>query len=124
MTRHSLRHFFASLLIRPGESVEPVQARLRHAAETLETYSHLWADSDDRTRAAVDSFSGHSPPPDGRSGAAPLEMAEAYLFKAVAIREAACRLRRSARRVGTLRLEDPELLPGDRRRSVVDEKDR
>jgi hypothetical protein len=41
-------------------------------------------------------------------------MAEAYLFKAVAIREAACRLRRSARRVGTLRLEDPELLPGDR----------
>lgn len=25
------------------------------AAETLDTYSHLWPDSDDRTRAAVDS---------------------------------------------------------------------
>jgi hypothetical protein len=25
------------------------------AAETLDTYSHLWPDSDDRTTAAVDS---------------------------------------------------------------------
>ena len=34
-----------------------VQARLGHAsaAETLDTYSHLWPDSDDRTRAPVDS---------------------------------------------------------------------
>jgi integrase len=34
-----------------------VQARLGHAsaAETLDTYSHLWPDSEDRTRAAVDS---------------------------------------------------------------------
>jgi hypothetical protein len=33
-----------------------VQARLGHASagETLDTYSHLWPDSDDRTRAAVD----------------------------------------------------------------------
>ncbi len=33
-----------------------VQARLGHAsaAETLDTYSHLWPDSDDRTREAVD----------------------------------------------------------------------
>jgi integrase len=37
--------------------VKTVQARLGHAsaAETLDTYSHLWPDSDDRTRAAVDS---------------------------------------------------------------------
>ena len=37
-------------------SVRAVQARLGHAsaAETLDTYSHLWPDSDDRTRAAVD----------------------------------------------------------------------
>lgn len=51
---HDLRHFYASLLIRHGEKV--VQARLGHAsaAETLDTYSHLWPDSDDRTRAAVD----------------------------------------------------------------------
>lgn len=56
-TFHDLRHFYASLLIRHGESVKTVQARLGHAsaAETLDTYSHLWPDSDDRTRAAVDS---------------------------------------------------------------------
>jgi integrase len=53
---HDLRHFYASLLIRHGESVKTVQARLGHAnaAETLDTYSHLWPDSDDRTREAVD----------------------------------------------------------------------
>jgi len=53
---HDLRHYYASLLIRHGESVKTVQARLGHAnaAETLDTYSHLWPDSDDRTREAVD----------------------------------------------------------------------
>ncbi len=53
---HALRHFYASLLIRHGESVKVVQTRLGHAsaAETLDTYSHLWPDSEDRTRAAVD----------------------------------------------------------------------
>jgi hypothetical protein len=37
-----------------------VQARLGHAspAETLDTYSHLWPDSDDRTREAVDHILG------------------------------------------------------------------
>lgn len=54
---HALRHYYASLLIRFGESVKTVQERLGHAsaAETLDTYSHLWPDSDDRTREAVDS---------------------------------------------------------------------
>ncbi len=53
---HDLRHYYASLLIRHGESVKTVQARLGHAnaVETLDTYSHLWPDSDDRTREAVD----------------------------------------------------------------------
>lgn len=53
---HALRHYYASLLIRHGESVKTVQARLGHAsaAETLDTYSHLWPDSEDRTRDAVD----------------------------------------------------------------------
>jgi hypothetical protein len=53
--RHS--HYYASLLIRHGESVKVVQARLGHASasETLDTYSHLWPDSEDRTRSAVDS---------------------------------------------------------------------
>jgi integrase len=57
---HELRHYFASLLIRHGESVKTVQARLGHAtaAETLDTYSHLWPDSDDRTREAVDAVLG------------------------------------------------------------------
>jgi integrase len=55
-----LRHFYASLLIRHGESVKVVQSRLGHAtaAETLDTYSHLWPDSDDTTRTAVDSVLG------------------------------------------------------------------
>ena len=41
---HALRHYYASLLIRHGESIKTVQARLGHAsaAETLDTYSHLW----------------------------------------------------------------------------------
>ena len=61
---HLLRHYYASLLIRYGESVKTVQARLGHAtaAETLDTYSHLWPDSDDRTREAVDSQLGARPP--------------------------------------------------------------
>lgn len=57
---HALRHYYASLLIRHGESVKTVQARLGHASavETLDTYSHLWPDSDDRTRDAIDSVLG------------------------------------------------------------------
>jgi integrase len=53
---HGLRHYYASLLIHHGESVKVVQARLGHAnaGETLDTYSHLWPDSEDRTREAVD----------------------------------------------------------------------
>ncbi|RFU22134.1 tyrosine-type recombinase/integrase, partial [Geodermatophilus marinus] len=59
---HDLRHFYASLLIRHGVSVTTVQARPGHAsaAETLDSYSHLWPDSDDRTRAAVDSVLGRA----------------------------------------------------------------
>jgi hypothetical protein len=36
------------------------QARIGHASasETLETYSHLWPDSNDLTRAAVDAILG------------------------------------------------------------------
>ncbi len=52
-----------------------VQARLGHASatETLDTYSHLWPDSDDRTKAAVDavlSFPHRSPGPRHRASAA------------------------------------------------------
>jgi integrase len=53
---HDGRHYFASLLIASGADVKVVQARLRHASAktTLDTYAHLWPDSDDSTRAAVD----------------------------------------------------------------------
>jgi integrase len=55
-TFHDLRHFYASLLIAKGCSVKAVQKRLGHqsAMETLDTYGHLWPDSDDETRDAVD----------------------------------------------------------------------
>lgn len=63
-TFHATRHFYASLLIRHGESVKTVQNRLGHASavETLDTYGHLWPDSEDRTRSAVDTvFNEHGP---------------------------------------------------------------
>lgn len=50
-----LRHYLASLLIAAGPDVKVVQTRLRHssATTTLNTYTHLWPDSDDTTRAAI-----------------------------------------------------------------------
>lgn len=47
---------YASLLIKHGESVKTVSERLGHtnAAMTLNIYTHLWPDSEERTRAAVD----------------------------------------------------------------------
>jgi integrase len=54
---HDLRHYLASLLIANGADVKTVQARLRHgsATTTLNTYSHLWPDKDESTKAIVDS---------------------------------------------------------------------
>jgi integrase len=53
---HQLRHFYASALIRAGESVKTVQAALGHASavETLQIYVGLWPDNQQRTRAAID----------------------------------------------------------------------
>jgi integrase len=53
---HALRHFYASALIRHGENVKTVQRRMGHSSSTttLDTYTHLWPDSDDRTREAVE----------------------------------------------------------------------
>lgn len=52
---HDLRHYYASMLIASGADVKVVQQRLRHskATTTLLTYSHLWPDADQTTRAAV-----------------------------------------------------------------------
>jgi integrase len=59
VTFHDLRHSSASP-IQHGESVKVVQRRLgyKSAVETLDTYSHLWPDSEDRTREAVDQVLG------------------------------------------------------------------
>ena len=53
-TLHDLRHFYASGLIAAGCDVVTVQKALGHSTPsiTLNTYSHLWPDAADRTRAA------------------------------------------------------------------------
>jgi integrase len=53
---HDLRHHCASMLIAAGCSVTAVQHFLGHknASETLDTYSHLWPNDEDRIRAAID----------------------------------------------------------------------
>lgn len=52
---HDLRHFFASGLIAAGCDVVTVQRAMGHASATttLNTYSHLWPDAEDKTRAAA-----------------------------------------------------------------------
>ncbi|MGB3303737.1 MAG: tyrosine-type recombinase/integrase [Gordonia sp. (in: high G+C Gram-positive bacteria)] len=52
---HDFRHYLASLLIASGADVKTVQSRLRHtsAKTTLDTYTHLWPDSDESTRSAI-----------------------------------------------------------------------
>jgi integrase len=54
---HIVRHMYASVLIRAGESVKVVQEPLGHssAVTTLNTYAHLFPDSADRTRKALES---------------------------------------------------------------------
>ena len=54
-TPHDLRHTFASTLLHAGCSVKELQERLGHASAkvTLDTYSHLMPESDDRTREAI-----------------------------------------------------------------------
>jgi integrase len=52
---HDLRHFYASGLIHEACDVVTVQRALGHgsASITLNTYSHLWPNADDRTRKAA-----------------------------------------------------------------------
>ena len=53
---HALRHFFASALIAANLNPKVIQSRLGHAtiAETMDTYGHLFPDSEDLGRGAVD----------------------------------------------------------------------
>ncbi|MCX4095348.1 tyrosine-type recombinase/integrase [Nocardia sp. alder85J] len=52
---HDLRHFYASALIAAGSNIKVVQARLRHesATTTLDTYGHMWPDTDESSKAAI-----------------------------------------------------------------------
>lgn len=63
-TLHDLRHYYASLLIKHRESVKTVQKRLGHSKPsiTLDTYTHLWLDDEDTTRAAIEAVLGDVPP--------------------------------------------------------------
>jgi integrase len=55
-TPHSLRHYAASVMIAQGASVKAVQRHLGHASATttLDTYAHLFPDSEDITRRALE----------------------------------------------------------------------
>ncbi|MEU0875521.1 tyrosine-type recombinase/integrase [Nocardia brasiliensis] len=54
-TFQDLRHYLASLLIANGANIKLVQARMRHAnaKTTLDTYGHLWPDTDESTRQVI-----------------------------------------------------------------------
>ena len=54
---HALRHFYASALIAANLNPKVIQSRLGHAtiAETMDTYGHLFPDSVDLGRGAVES---------------------------------------------------------------------
>ncbi len=60
---HCCRHLFASALIRYGESVKTVQHLMGHSSPsvTLNVYAHLWPDSDERARQAVEAAFGDVP---------------------------------------------------------------
>jgi integrase len=53
---HDLRHTFASMLIAEGASVKLVQELMGHASAstTLDVYGHLFPDSADQARAAIE----------------------------------------------------------------------
>jgi integrase len=56
VTMHDLRHWYASALIRAGLNVKIVAERLGHAnaSMTLNVYTHLFPDDEDRSRQAID----------------------------------------------------------------------
>ena len=57
---HDLRHFYASALIAANLNPKVIQARLGHATitETMDTYGHLFPDSEDLGRGAIDAMLG------------------------------------------------------------------
>ncbi|WP_448613344.1 tyrosine-type recombinase/integrase [Modestobacter sp. URMC 112] len=69
---HDLRHFYASALIGAGLHPKAIQARLGHAtiAETMDTYGHLFPDSEDHGRGALDNLLREARVPSGCHAAA------------------------------------------------------
>jgi integrase len=57
---HDLRHFYASALIAANLNPKVIQARLGHASitETMDTSGHLFPDSEDLGRGAVEAALG------------------------------------------------------------------
>jgi len=55
---HDLRHFYASTLIAANLNPKVIQARLGHATikETMDTYGHLFPDSEDLGRGVIDAI--------------------------------------------------------------------
>jgi integrase len=58
---HALRHFYASVLLEAGESIQALSEYLGHADPgfTLRTYTHLMPTSEQRTGRP---WTGHLPP--------------------------------------------------------------
>jgi integrase len=59
---HDLRHFYASTLIAANLNPKVIQTRLGHATitETMDTYGHLFPDSEDFGRGAIDTILIHA----------------------------------------------------------------
>lgn len=57
---HDLRHFYASVLIAANLNPKVIQVRLGHASitETMDTYGHLFPDSEDLGRGTIDTALG------------------------------------------------------------------
>lgn len=62
-TPHDLRHYFASIQIRSGQSIKVLEALLGHksAVETWDTNGHLMGDEDTGSRAVIDAALGGQP---------------------------------------------------------------
>lgn len=69
---HALRHFYASALIAANLNPKVIQARLGHGtiAETMDTYGHLFPDSEGLGRGAVESALGEVLAEQGRNRSA------------------------------------------------------